>query len=218
MTQDHVAFSRRQMRRISYVTSQLFWQFPGLTRAPFGLMFLLPDLTILILRKLRLPISVWWYMIPLLATAAGCILASLDLRRYYARRFGRILAAGEKPSVMGWLRLLWLPALVTLYLAFASHFKPPFYAPGFLLALYYLNSWLNSAGLRVHRGIASGLVALLSLLPVWGLIGVPAVVPLVQKLFALELLFGGLCDHILLVRSFRLLSGEIHEHSVPRAC
>jgi hypothetical protein len=150
--------------------------------------------------------------------AAGCILASLDLRRYYARRFGRILAEGEKTSLTGWLRLLWFPMLVIVYVSKSSAFKPPFYVPGLLLALYYLNSWVNSDGLRFHRGIASGLVALLSLLPVSELIGVPAVVPLVQRLFALELLFGGLCDHILLVQSFRALQAESHEHTVPRAC
>jgi hypothetical protein len=223
MSQAHAAF-RRQTRYLRYVTSQLGWGFPGLTRAPYGILLLLPELLESLGRLIglisfgpgitgligKVPALVW-VTLPILVLGGGSLLASLNLRLYYARRFGRILSeSGESPSARS--RRFWIGVSVLAFGYLAETWQAPFYPTGVLFGLYYLYSWLNSDRLRVHRGVAAGLAALLSLLPASEAVG------LLRVLLGLELLLGGLCDHFLLVRSFRALSAGIHEHTVPRAC
>jgi hypothetical protein len=227
MSQAHAAF-RRQTRRLSYVTSQLAWGVPGLTRAPIGVILLLPELLESLGRLLmtfRLEVTgpigtvpaFVWVILPIVATGGGVLLASVNLRLYYARRFGRVLSgSADSPSARS-LRF-WLVAATLVFGRLAEAWQAPFYSTGVVFGLYYLYSWFKSDGLRVHRGVAAGLAAVLSLLPSWGLITMTEARELLRVLIGLELLLGGLCDHFLLVWSFRAMSTATHEHTVPRAC
>lgn len=218
MSQEQILLARQQARRLRYVTSQLTWGFPGMTRSPIGVMLLLPHLIEWIPDGFRMSMGFGPFFISFLVLGLGCIVAKYVLLDYYTRRFGRVLPSDEQSSPLVWLRFILVLAAAFGFAVFAYLRQAPFYSPGLLLGLYYLTTWLRSDGLRFHRGLAAGLALTLSLLPLWHLFTVPEVVEIVKALFAVELLLGGICDHVLLVRSFRELAKGIHEHAVPRAC
>lgn len=211
MASERVLSSYQQAQRIRFLTSELAF-LPGLAKSPVGAFFFFLGLVNL-LRDRGVRFNVYVVLVVSLLLVLSCGLALFGLRRYYARRFGRALMRIEDSEI--WFSIL--TAIAGLAFLIIS-MDVPFYAPGIALALYYLWFWLAGAGLRLHHGIAFVIAASVSLLPYWGVFPKSALDGSAMMFFYFEWIVGGLCDHFLIIRSFRELSAGGHEYTVPRAC
>ena len=210
MASERVLISHQQAQRIRFLTSELAF-LPGLAKSPVGALGVFLGLVNL-LDDRGMRFSLYFYLI-VPPVMLSCALALFGLRRYYARRFGRAILRVDDSEI--WFSCLMMAAGLVFILVARD---APFYAPGIALALYYLWFWLAGAGMRLHHGIAFAIAASVSLLPYWGVFPKSALDGSAMLFFYFEWLVGGLCDHFLIIRSFRELSAGGHEFTIPRAC
>ena len=221
MTAEQIRTSLQQARRIRFVVSQLRGNYPGLTRTPWGILCFLIYSDLLFFPSMGTRTGAYVYMGVTLLVFTACGLLSIGFQRYYARRFGRILpgtaSGSERPVLsLGWF--LTAAGAIGGFLLLSLSLGARYHTLGILLAFFYLFTWWVSDGVRVHRAVFAVFTAAASLLPLTGMIDHPFASTLVRDLLELECVLGGICDHVLLVRSFRELAAGSHEHAVPRAC
>ena len=197
---------RRELQQIAWVTRH-YDHLQGLRQLPFGFMFLL----IAIDKSGLWPwFSIWQPLSGLAAVGLG-VVGYWWIGQYYARTLGQVQPLPHSKWRMGVAAVVFLGLF---YLAGTAEIARdwPFSASGLVisggLVVYY---WQNGR-YRPHYLILAVFMAVVSLLPLTGLLAVEQVhllgpdAVIGALLFALISIVGGLVDHWLLIRTLPIYS------------
>ena len=194
----------QELRRIHIVTKN-YAVLRGLQGVPFGLLFLL--VAAFELRWLSLP-----YGSLDLTIFIGFVMFFVALAlhpivgRYYDRMFGSVQQASNDP-LNKWITGL---SFVVLFVGGERIDKTltlPISATGLSIALILLVCWWQTNAFRTHLLVLGLVTAFLSLAPLAGLTTFHTLfIPGhggYELVYSVLLTVGGLCDHLLLLRTFR---------------
>jgi hypothetical protein len=212
MTQEQTLQRLRQLHNVTRNYSVL----RGLQYVPFGLFFL--AVSTFQLGWLHLPAQ--WSGDPT-PIVFGAFLVSLILypfiSNYYERVFGHVeqVQANKLDVIIMWLVIF---VLAEGAIRIDSTMSLPISATGLVIALVLFSNWWRTNSFRTHILVLAILMGLISLLP---LLGFTALSKLFlptnggfMLAFGLLLSVGGICDHLLLMRTFGGLRRGYHDEAI----
>ncbi len=194
----------QELRRIRVVTKN-YAVLRGLQNVPFGILFLF--VAALELKWLNLPdgslnLAIVIGFIVFLA----CIAIYPAIGRYYDGMFGSVQQASCSP-LDRWITSLSIAVLGAGGIRIDKTLDLPVSATGLALALILLILWWKTNEFRTHLLVLAYVMALLGVAP---LLGFPAFHTFFipgnggyELFFGVMMTVGGLCDHLLLLRTFR---------------
>lgn len=195
------------LEEVNYITHN-YQYLQGLKMAPVGLLFILTGAT----SARWLPVPTGWPFLALLLVAlVASILFYRFIGAYYDRTFGHVQPAGNNglPMLVAAAVLI---AVILAAIAVDIYVRPSVSVAGLALAALMFGYYWPRRRFAAHYLVMSGVIALVSLLPFTGLFpnsrDFEVQNNLLQILLGSIYLFGGIFDHLVLVRTMRPVSGE----------
>ncbi len=205
----------QELRRIRIVTKN-YAVLRGLRGVPFGLLFLLMaafELGWLSLPDASLdPVTFIVFLMLLVFFAVNPI-----IDRYYDHLFGSVQQTSPN-TLDQWIIGLVFAVLFVGGIRIDTTLTLPISATGLVLALLLLFRWWRTNAFRTHLLVLTLVTAFLSIAPLAGLTTLHTLfLPLhggYELVFGVLLTVGSLCDHLLLLRTFRQTQRVYHDKTV----
>ncbi len=205
----------QDLRRIRVVTKN-YAVLRGLQGVPFGLLFLC--MAAFELKWLSLP-----YGSLDLAVFIGFVLFLVfiaihpTIGRYYDRMFGSVQQTSCNP-LDRWITSLSFAVLITGGIRLDKTFNLPVSATGLAFALVLLTLWWQTNAFRTHLLVLAIVMGCVGLAPLMGFTAFHTLfIPGnggYELVFGVLLTIGGLCDHLLLLRTFRQTQRVYHDKTI----